>query len=723
MLLAGTPAGEELEENLGLRWLFAARGPVAPPDDVVVVAIDEQSARDLQLPEKPSAWPRALHAELVRYLVRSGAKVVSFDLTFDAPGVKPEQDQEFADAIRSAGNVLLAESVRRETLRLQGSATTAAANAVIESRSTPIAVLAQAARGTAPFMLPKSSRVDTYWTFLDDTRTTATLPVLTFHVFASDVFEGLFPDPTPASAPAGSRPVQDRLAADPAQREPRGRRLDSASTTAMPAESRRLGHNLLDLYASPESRYLNFYGPSRTITTVSYSDVLAAARASDSTRKGVLSSMMFHGKAVFVGYAAATSAGQDRLRDDYRTVYSEANGPDLSGVEIAATAFANLVEGRVVRPAGPGWQFAIVAAWGLALGLVCRLARPIFAMLIVVAAAAAYLAFVLERFSDASLWLPSVVPVVVQSSLSLFAGLWLSYRDTKREREGIKRAFGFFLPRTVVDQLSRNLGPMTHANQVLFGACLSTDAEKYTTLAEQTEPGRLGALMNEYYAQLFVPVERSKGVVADVVGDSMVAVWARTSSDIDVRRSACSATLEIARSLDAFNEAGSGARPPLLTRFGLHSGDMLFGSIGASEHYEYRAVGDIVNTASRIQGLNKVLGTRILASAESVDGLDEFAVRPLGSFLLAGKANAVSIVELIGRRGEDAGLERIHREFAVGLAAFAEQRLADAADAFARVLAADPDDGPSRFYAAQCERLALLPHADDWSATLRIVSK
>ena len=129
------------------------------------------------------------------------------------------------------------------------------------------------------------------------------------------------------------------------------------------------------------------------------------------------------------------------------------------------------------------------------------------------------------------------------------------------EREGIKRAFGFFLPRKVIDQLSKNLGPITHANQVLFGACLATDAEKYTSLAEQTEPGRLATLMNEYYAQLFVPVERSNGVVADVVGDSMVAVWARTDSDMDVRRNACEATLEIARSLDLFNENGAGDQP------------------------------------------------------------------------------------------------------------------------------------------------------------------
>jgi adenylate cyclase len=205
-----------------------------------------------------------------------------------------------------------------------------------------------------------------------------------------------------------------------------------------------------------------------------------------------------------------------------------------------------------------------------------------------------------------------------------------------------------------------------------------------------------------------------------------VAVWARTTSDVDVRRSACEATLEIARSLHRFNESADGERPPLLTRFGLHSGDMLFGNIGASEHYEYRAVGDIVNTASRIQGLNKVLGTRILASAETVQGLDEFVFRPLGSFLLAGKANAVSIVELVGRRVDMSGVAEPSEAFlgfAQALDLFAQRRWQEAAASFHRLLDVAPDDGPSRFYAEHCEGLGLHPPDGEWRPIVRIDSK
>ena len=125
--------------------------------------------------------------------------------------------------------------------------------------------------------------------------------------------------------------------------------------------------------------------------------------------------------------------------------------------------------------------------------------------------------------------------------------------------------------------------------------------------------------MNRYYAVLFEPVKRHGGLVQDVVGDSMLAIWATTEPDASLRNRACLAALDIAAAVDRFN-ADSG-RLALPTRIGLHSGRLLLGSVGAMDHYEYRAVGDIVNTATRLEGLNKHLGTRMLVSADVLEGL------------------------------------------------------------------------------------------------------
>ena len=151
---------------------------------------------------------------------------------------------------------------------------------------------------------------------------------------------------------------------------------------------------------------------------------------------------------------------------------------------------------------------------------------------------------------------------------------------------------------------------------------------------------------------------------------------------------------------------------------------MLVGSVGASRHFEYRAVGDIVNTASRIQGLNKILGTRLLASEATVDGLEQFATRPLGSFLMAGKSTAVSLVELLGpRQGIDPHLSSLCEMFSGALDAYRAGQWRDAADRCESILRSAPDDGPARFYLVRCKHLLLNPPDADWTPTIRIDAK
>ena len=111
----------DIEENFELHWLFHLRGAVAAPPEVAIVAIDEESAWKLGLPTKPSEWPRSLHAQLIDRLARAGARLICFDLTFDTASAYPENDLEFAAAIRRAANVVLVASLRVETVARQAS--------------------------------------------------------------------------------------------------------------------------------------------------------------------------------------------------------------------------------------------------------------------------------------------------------------------------------------------------------------------------------------------------------------------------------------------------------------------------------------------------------------------------------------------------------------------------------------------------------------------------
>ena len=139
------------------------------------------------------------------------------------------------------------------------------------------------------------------------------------------------------------------------------------------------------------------------------------------------------------------------------------------------------------------------------------------------------------------------------------------------------------------------------------------------------EPNEFQNFINRYYEIIFEPVKKHDGVVSNVVGDSMLAMWVTTHLHENSRRDACYAAIDIQRAVTRFNQSSGGLQLP--TRIGLHSGNFLLSSIGAIDHYEYRPVGDIVNTATRIEGLNKFLGTWVLVSDEVLEEIEGFLDR------------------------------------------------------------------------------------------------
>lgn len=738
--LAGVmPPGFDLEQSIGLRALFAMRGPQLPPEDVIVVAIDQQSAQKLGLSSKPNLWPRRLHAELIARLAAAGAKMIAFDLIFETPSSDENGDQALAAAMRKASNVLLvAASTDSETSPSEARGQTGGGY-VLEAVVPPLPTLADAAVAHAPFRLPKSARVDAYWTFRYGDGDRPSLPAMALQVYAMGCYSQLLelwqradPNlaaqlPADAAAAMSLRAVpelmqaqRDALSGDRAEAR---RRLSVLKSAAGNRSDKREACDILkavvDLYAGEGARFLNFYGPARTIKTITYAAALQSLRSSlpgETGRQG------FSGKAVFVGFSPAMASEQDRIRDDYRTVYSATDGLDLSGVEIAATAFANLLQGRSVRPLDGLWNTVLVLSWGLGIGMLGRNAPSTFVALFAVFAGGIYLAVARYAFGEIGLWLPLVIPLCVQPPLALFAGAMLRHRDARWERERIKRIFSHYLPGAVVEQLTSNVGPPTEINRVVFGVCLSTDAQQYTALAESMDPAPLARILNTYYRELFEAVQRNGGRVADVIGDAMLAIWAGSASEASMRSLACQAALDIAEAASGPDREGK--RPAIPTRIGIHCGNILLGNIGAGERFEFRAVGDVVNTATRIEGLGKHLGARLLVSQDVIEGVDAYLSRPLGSFLLAGKHNPVRVVELRGLRADASEQETWHcRRFAAALSHYENGRWQDAANVLSEVLTAFPRDGPARFYQERCEQLVHHPPPGPWDAVIRIEQK
>jgi adenylate cyclase len=718
-----SPPGLDLEERFGLDWLFLLRGPRAAPPDVVVVTIDKTSAEHFRLPNEPRKWPRRLHARLVDNLARAGASVVGFDIHFEEPR-DPAQDRQFAQAVRRAGNVVLFEFLKKENLTLTAAADPGAGAVVTERRIPPLPVLSEAAAATAPFPLPKVPvKVSQFWLFKGGAGDVATLPTVLFQLHALAAWPDLLrvlraADPAAAGLPAdvdtlrrtqGLPRVMEELRS--LLRQPgTGARVHAqlATDTTLTPAARRMLTALVRVYQDRDSRYLNYYGPPRAITTLSYHEVWQADGSRGAAR------LDLRGKLVLVGFSERL---QPEQKDGFYTVYSqEASGLDISGVEIAATALANMLEDNPVHPLRTAMQIALVFLWGLVAGLLAMFRRVTWSMAALAAVALVYLVGALQLFTAHALWLPLVVPLAIQAPVAGVAALVWRYRDVARERNRIRQAFRHYLPERAVAALARDLSARP-GGELLHGICLATDAARYTGLAEGMAPEELAALMNRYYEALFEPVRRHGGFVSDVVGDAMLAVWAQARLEASQRAQACRAALDVAQAAERFSQAPESAG--LSTRIGLHAGPILLGNVGAADHFEYRAVGDIVNTASRLQALNKTLGTRVLASRETVEGLEGFQVRELGMFRLPGKSRPTAVVELRGLAADATDGERgLVQEFAAALQEFAARRFGAAYAGFAQCLQSSPEDGPARCYLALCEHYMKQPPGPDWDGVV-----
>jgi hypothetical protein len=140
-----------------------------------------------------------------------------------------------------------------------------------------------------------------------------------------------------------------------------------------------------------------------------------------------------------------------------------------------------------------------------------------------------------------------------------------------------------------------------------LAACLMTDAERYTSLTETMEPSAVVEVINRYFGALFGPVLANGGTVSDVKGDGLLAVWNHESAGAQFKARVCRACVEIVAEVDRLNKEWPAHRLP--TRLGVDFGPVALARVGAHARYEYRAVGDPVNTASRLQELNKLFKT------------------------------------------------------------------------------------------------------------------
>ncbi|MBI1726213.1 MAG: adenylate/guanylate cyclase domain-containing protein [Candidatus Rokubacteria bacterium] len=373
---------------------------------------------------------------------------------------------------------------------------------------------------------------------------------------------------------------------------------------------------------------INFIGPEGSFLTIP-SDAVAAI---GDLGVDIAGDNPLRGRIVLLGGTFADG------RDVHRTPYGF-----MPGVEIQANIVHMLVTGSLVRPAGWLAGFAVQLIAVLLAGLVMVAMRPLWGTLVCLAGAlllgvpASYVAF-----SRGGYWVDFLLPVAVTSLLGVGA-------DALAKRR-LRDALGRYVSPEVAARVERN--PAELAGERRQVSILFSDLRGFTTLSERMAPELMAARLTEYFDAMTGTIFARRGMVNDFIGDAILAVFGAPLDDPEHARHAIESALAMGQTLAGLNRRWQAqGLPPLRMGLGIHTGEVFAGNVGRAGKVKYAVVGDTVNLASRVEGLNKELGSTMLVTEATyrAAGLD-LVVNDRGPIGVKGREEPVRVYEVIGLR-------------------------------------------------------------------------
>lgn len=658
--------------------------PLAPPHpEVVLVTIDQPdiehfAARGLTWP-----WPREFYGTILDFCRRGRARAVIFDILFtEESRYGPGDDREFARALGQMPaflacfltredkphHPLTPEVLDKGALRHSGPGPPGPAyRAVIP----PLGPLLQAAAGVGNVecgpdpdgiyrRLPLAGRFQGH-----------SLPLLAFAAFS-------------------------RLG------NPGDWRYESGEL---------VGGNLRVPLDEQGRVLLKFRGPARTFPRLSAADLISSEMNLRQGQEPLHSPEKLAGKWVLVGLTAPGLL--DLKASPVSAVYP--------GVELHATLLDNLLRGDFLRPLPPWllgvWTFLMAMAGAAAVLLSLRLWLTGLAVL---GLAAAVLGVSVLGFR-ADWWVDPVLPGLA-AGLAFAAAAVYSYVTEGRQKLAIRRMFSHYLSEAVIRHLLEHPERLKLGGERRRVTLFFSDLAGFTSLSEKLAPEDVVALLNNYLSRMTDIILAEEGVVDKFEGDAIMAMWGAPLEQPDQAVRACRAALRQLAALHQVN-AGLAAKglPPLRMRIGIHTGEAVVGNLGSHRRFDYTAVGDAVNLASRLEGLNKFYGTPILVSEDTAAALEgALELMEVDQVAVKGRETPVRVFQVLAPAGELSPEVQVGREaYLMGLAAYRQRRFDEAAKHFARSRELLPEGNPAGALMTRCRRLLAEPLPPEWDGVFR----
>jgi adenylate cyclase len=330
--------------------------------------------------------------------------------------------------------------------------------------------------------------------------------------------------------------------------------------------------------------------------------------------------------------------------------------------------------------------------------------RPFFAFWFALGAGLAIWTTTFYMFRSIHLWFPWLIVAVVQIPLAFGWALLFKTVKAHLETQFLARTLSVYVSPARVRQIMNEPDLLKPGGVKRHVSVLFSDIAGFSKHCElnRWEPDEILRQLNGYYESAIGCIYQTEGTVMDLVGDAIFALWNAPQDQSDHQARACRSAVLLHKNLVRFDEKQD---LPWRTRIGLHTGEVCIGNIGSQSRFDYTAVGETINLASRLEGLNKQLGTNILATnlMEKAFGAG-FVSRRVGIFRFKGFNQTVQVHEILdeGEQTEDA--KAWLATFEQGLRMFVRSKFNDAKSAFNETIARRGEDGPSSFYLKILER-------------------
>ncbi len=643
-------------------------------EGAVILYMDDESHEVLGQPYT-AAWDRRLHALLLQRLAQEGAKGVVFDIVFSGPSpVDPEVDEPDAEytqadlafeaAIQSMEKVILAAD-QSETRAGGGKA--------------------KIAKVITPFELFDFACYDIGLSFLQPDKDLIVRRHPVHDASANEVFSMSW-----AAAEMIGTPVT---------------KVENA------------------VYSE---RWLNYYGPvGESIPSHSFYEALFYEE------DGGLPEGFFKNKMVFVGSGLITRFSGER-KDEYRRPSGVLGQNDnvnqtrfIPGVEIQASAFLNLVRGDWLNRFSAGSENLMLILLGGLIGFALSLFRPLSAVGLALLSAAVISLISYFIFAEYNYWFPWMVVVGAQIPIALVWSVGFNSINLYVERQVIRKALGAYLSPYQVTRILKQPSLLKPGGSKIELSILFSDIEGFTTISEGVDSDELASLMNSYFEPALSCVQQTDGMVVKLIGDAIFAIWNAPLAHKDHPIRACRAALALHDQETVFDFGNQ--KRSLRTRIGLHKGEANVGNFGNEERFDYTAIGENINLAARLEGLNKYVGTDVLMTGDLLEGNeDKLIVRIAGQFRFKGfEKKIVPVYELIGEKSqsEDTVGYQWLRIYNDAYDLFCKRQFEKAEIEFQQVIALRGKDGPSTFYLSRIAEFRETPPSETWAGEVELTEK